>query len=157
MKHVFTLSFLLLSMLALCVPPDTTLHRFVNGSPSVTASEWASNKRNVRVWSPDSALQYTFEEVQGSYRVSVRFQYHSNGAVKTAVQTTHPGASRFWTESTVTFSTDNHPLWMRSEQLPKSSNSVLAGAKNVRYWNPKKRQWQAQETTECQPVPHDFR
>ena len=107
MKLAFTLSFLVLSMLGLGSLPDTVLHRFENGSPSVVATDWHKYTRTLRIMSRDSVVQYTFKEVRSSYRVSVAFKFHPNGAVKKAVQGTHPGASRFWTESTITFTTDN--------------------------------------------------
>ena len=157
MKLAFTLSFLWLSMLAMASPPDTVLYRFDNGSPSVTASHWHNNTRKLTMLSPDSVVQYTLEEVRSSYRVSVDFKFHPNGAVKKAVQSTHPGGSRFWTESTIAFATDNRPIWMRTEQQPPSAEMLSAGDDNLRYWNCKTRQWSRQQTAECQPVPPDFR
>jgi ribosomal protein S12 methylthiotransferase accessory factor YcaO len=61
----------------------------------------------------------------------------------------NPGASRYWYETEITFSSTNQPLTKVDTQMPMEHLTPT----DKEYWDEKKKQWVKQLTIECQPVP----
>ncbi len=125
---------------------------YSDGKPSVTLSEWDNNTRVYQLYDRDGNLTFTLEEVRSSYSVSNRFRYHPNGAVKEVMQTTNPGASRYWYETKITFDNNNTPLWKSSKRMPEDFSSVSQGSTSF-YWNKDTKKWIKQETVKEQDTP----
>lgn len=128
-------------------------HKYVNGATSVMITEWKDSRRQVILYDLKGEETYRMEEVRLSYSESVSLKFHSNGAVSEAHIHSNPGASRFWYETTIKFSTTNDPLSKISRQMPVESLDQYMKEKWV-YWDKKTKQWKEQEVIGCQELEH---
>jgi len=136
-------------------PPENQVvyHKYVNGSTSVMITAWQDSRRQVILYDLKGEETYRMEEVRMSYSESVSLKFHSNGAVSEAHIHSNPGASRYWYETTIKFSTTNDPLSMISRQMPVESLDQYMKEKWV-YWDKKTKQWKEQEVIGCQELEH---
>lgn len=85
-------------------------------------------------------LTFELEEIHGSYSVTLKPEYRADGSVSRIINTTHPGASRFWFENTITMNENNVPLTMVRKRLPIEDLSDLNSVE--KHWNPESGPWE---------------
>jgi len=132
---------------------DTTYHKYVNGKLSVKITPWGDDgRRHQFFYDLYGNLTYEIEDVNLSYQDVCRIsQFHTNGAVKKVECTMNPGASRYWYESEMYFSTTNEPETRYNRQMPP--DHIDMEEQRPWFWNKQTRQWHKQEIVKEQPIP----
>ncbi len=127
---------------------DTTYHYYKNSKQvSVKITPQNADRHWTILYDPQGNETYRMESVRMSYQVSVNLKFHDNGAVREAKISTNPGASMYWYETYITFSTANEPEWRRNETHPQRSLEIPV----KEYWDRKTKNWVKQEMMECNP------
>ncbi len=130
---------------------DTLYHYYSNGKISVKITPWQEGRRKSFFYDLYGAETFQIEDVRLSYSVTTQLKFHPNGAVSKAEIHSNPGASRYWYESTITFSTTNDPLLKYSRQMPQER--IDLDEQKPMFWNKQKKEWMRQEIVQEQPVP----
>lgn len=126
---------------------DTIYHKYVNGKVSVKITPWVDGKRQVLFYDLYGNQTFDLEEVRHSYTVRAELKFAPNGSVHTAVVHTNPGASMYWYESEITFSTINEPISKIDHRYPQNSLDDLMNEKWI-YWDKRTKTWKQQEVME---------
>jgi hypothetical protein len=124
---------------------------YVNGSLSVRITPWEEGRRFWYLYSIEGEETIVLEEVRLSYSVSYTADYHENGAVRSIKVHENPGASMYWYEGLMRFTTTNEPIDRQFSQMPPQHLSI--DAESWTYWDRKTKTWRKQEVMECNP-PH---
>jgi hypothetical protein len=125
---------------------DTTFHYYSNKRVSVKITPWVDGERWVLLYNLLGEETYRSKDIRKSYTEVAQLKFHSNGAVSTMNIHLNPGASQYWYETTITFSTTNDPLQKSSERKPYEDLSTTP--KPWEYWDSKTKQWRKQEVME---------
>jgi|GEM_PF-1203014 len=132
------------------MPTDTQYVYYSNSKKiSVKTSPWKNDQRTIQLFDMNGQLTYTFEDKHFSYSIITILKHRPNGSVESANTSMNPGASRYWYETEITFSSTNQPLTKVDTQMPMEHLTPT----EKEYWDEKKKQWVKQLTIECQPVP----
>lgn len=121
---------------------DTTRYYYDIGKISIKITPWNNGKRSILFYDRKGTLTYQQNDVRMSYSITTQLQFRKNGSVEKADIHENPGASRYWFESTITFSDSNEPEWQTSQQMPVES---LTDHNNSYYWDKKGGKWVRQE------------
>lgn len=122
-----------------------------NKNKSVEITPWNEGKRTVTLYDPTGKVMYTFHDKRFSYSLTTRIvTFHSNGAVQKAIVHNNPGASNSWSESHITFGSNNEPQWREDIKFPQEL--TLEGNTKY-YWDKNQKNWIKQEVVYEQPVP----
>ncbi|MBP6731043.1 MAG: hypothetical protein KA149_03235 [Chitinophagales bacterium] len=124
---------------------DTAFNYYVNKRISVKTTPWLNGERWVLLYNLQGEETYRHKDVHKSYSVIAHLTFHSNGAVAQMKISENPGASMYWYETTITFSTTNDPELKTSERKPYEE---LTTNKPWEYWDRKTKQWKNQEAME---------
>lgn len=125
---------------------DTTFHYYVNKKISVKITPWLNGERWVLLYNLLGEETYRHEDIRKSYTVFAHLKFHPNGAVSKMEINDNPGASMYWHETTITFSTTNDPEQKTSERKPYEAGPNVN--KPWEYWDKKTKQWRKQEVQE---------
>lgn len=125
---------------------DTTFYYYVNKKVSVKVTPWVESERWVLLYDLYGHETYRHQDVRKSYTVFAHLSFHSNGAVSKMEISNNPGASMYWSETTITFSTVNEPEQKTTERKPYPEGPTFE--KPWEYWDKKTRQWRKQEVQE---------
>lgn len=125
---------------------DTIYHYYINKSVSVKITPWISGERWVLLYNLQHEETYRQQEIRKSFFETAQLKFHPNGAVSKMEIHFNPGASMYWYETTITFSTTNNPLQKTSEQKPFEEEPLKQ--KPWEYWDNKTKQWKKQEVQE---------
>ncbi|MCW5908236.1 MAG: hypothetical protein KIS94_10275 [Chitinophagales bacterium] len=128
------------------VSNDTIYHYYVNKKVSAKITPWADGERWVLLYDLYGEETYRHKDIRKSYSVIARLSFHPNGAVSKMLISENPGASQYWYETTITFSTTNDPEQKASERKPYEDLRVEP--KPWEYWDKKTKQWRKQEVQE---------
>ncbi|MBN2776569.1 MAG: hypothetical protein JXR36_02940 [Bacteroidales bacterium] len=149
MKNLVIISIILFASAtnSIAQESDTIYHYYVNNSVSVKISPWENGRRMIMLYNLYGEKTFEMEEVRLSYSVSVNLKFAQNGSVSHIHSHMNPGASMYWYETEIEFSTTNEPLWKKSVQMPMQTIEDAMG--DVYYWDKKKNDWQKQEVINC--------
>lgn len=125
---------------------DTTFYYYVNKKVSAKVTPWAEGERWVLLYDLYGKETYRHQDVRKSYTVFANLHFHTNGAVSKMVITNNPGASMYWSETTITFSTINEPEQKTKERKPYPESPTIE--QPWEYWDKKTGQWRKQEVQE---------
>jgi hypothetical protein len=117
---------------------DTAFSYYVNKCISVKTTPWLNGERRVLLYNLQGEETYRHKDVHKSYSFIAHLTFHSNGAVAQMKISENPGASMYWYETTITFSTTNDPELKTSERKPYEE---LTTNKPWEYWDKKTKQW----------------
>ncbi len=122
-----------------------------NKNKSVEITAWNEGKRTVTLFDPTGKVMYVFHDKRFSYSLTTRIvTFHANGAVQKAIVHNNPGASNSWSESHITFGSNNEPQWREDIRFPQEL--TIEGNPKY-YWDKKQQNWVKQEVIYEQPVP----
>ena len=124
---------------------DTAFNYYVNKRISVKTTPWLNGERWVLLYNLQGEETYRHKDVHKSYSVIAHLNFHPNGAVAQMKISENPGASMYWYETTITFSTTNDPELKTSERKPYEELTIN---KPWEYWDKKTKQWKKQEAME---------
>lgn len=124
---------------------DTAFNYYVNKRISVKTTPWLNGERWVLLYNLQGEETYRHKDVHKSYSVIAHLNFHPNGAVAQMKISENPGASMYWYETTITFSTTNDPQQKTSERNPYEELTIN---KPWEYWDKKTKQWKKQEAME---------
>jgi hypothetical protein len=158
MKHVKYSILCLTAWLLLAVAPlnpikaqDAEMVKYyVNGAVSLRISPWKEGRRFWYLYDLKGNETIRLEEIRLSYSVSYDADYYGNGAVRTIKIHENPGASMYWYEGVIRFSTTNEPIEKAMTQMPERHLTLTP--KPWLYWDKKTRSWKEQEVIECNPI-----
>ena len=125
---------------------DTTYHYYINKSVSVKITPLINNERWVLLYNLQHEETYRQQEIRKSFSETAQLKFHQNGAVSKMEIHSNPGASMYWYETTITFSTTNDPLQKTGERKPYEEEPLKQ--KPWEYWDNKAKQWKKQEAQE---------
>lgn len=118
---------------------------------SVIVTPWINQKRKVIFFNPFGDTTYVCNDVRMSYSITTRInKFYNNGAVNTITINNNPGASKYWTETYITFDINNNPQWKTVTQKPEIN--LEEGLNNKYWWNAKAKEWVKQEIIKEQEV-----
>lgn len=120
----------------------STYSYYTNKKTSVEITPWVNFERNVILYNTSGVQTYTMREVRRSYSTTVTLRYRADGSVASANIHDAPDGSRYWYETTITFSSDNEPLTKTSQRMPTESLEELNG--NTWNWDKTKGDWTKQ-------------
>jgi hypothetical protein len=126
---------------------DTIYHYYVNKKVSVRLDPWKNDERKVHFYDLQGVETFNLTEINKSYSETVFLKFAPNGSVATAEIHNNPGASMYWYETEIKFSTTNEPLSKISHRMPFSSMDQMTNEKWV-YWNKRTGQWEEQQQME---------
>lgn len=121
---------------------DTTFYYYTNKSVSVKVTPWVNNERWTLLYDLKGNETYRQKDERKSYSIFSQLSFHPNGAVTKMLISTNPGASMYWYETTITFSTTNDPEQKTDERKPYDNLQI---EKPWEYWDSKTKQWKKQQ------------
>ena len=128
----------------------STFKYYVNGSISLRITPWENGRRTWHLYDLKGSETISLEEVRLSYSVRYDADFYENGAVRTIKIYENPGASMYWYEGLIRFSSNNEPLDKEVKQMPE--RHLRFDPKPWMYWDKNTRSWKTQQVMECNPV-----
>ena len=127
---------------------DTIFYYYNSGGISVIEAPMQNSHRRIFLFDKKGNKTYEFEEVRlASGSISVSFRYAIDGAVSSAHIHQNPMASKYVSETDITFKDENYPSWKIENKTPPES--VLIPKKY--YWGG--HQWVAQQLIKERDIP----
>lgn len=121
---------------------------------SVRITPWKEGRRKIFLYDPKGNITFEREDVRMSYSDTASIErFHDNGAVAVLHIHLNPGASMYWYDTSITFSTSNEPEWKTATKHPSTLEELMD---NKYYWDKKEKVWKKQEIIKEQPVPKEY-
>lgn len=158
MEHLKYFILYLTACLSLVLAPSDPIHAqdtqilkyYVNGAISLRITPWENGRRTWHLYDVKGSETISLEEVHLSYSVRYDADFYENGAVRTIKIHENPGASMYWYEGLIRFTSTNEPIDKEVKQMPE--RHLTLEPKPWVYWDKNTRSWKTQQVIECNPI-----
>ncbi len=122
---------------------DDNIHYYTdNGRVSVREFPWKDDRKKMEVYNRSGEITYEFEDVLLSYQTNTTFQFRTDGSLEIAKVRTNSGASMYWSESLISFSTNNEPL----EKIDRTYPETQLELPKILKWDKTHKKWVMQKS-----------